>query len=507
MSSNGKIPDKLSEEYMADLLEMYLNELETDPQALPPKGLDPQAVEAVKKMNTHLDAPEPSQEFVATLRGHLDRAAAQQAKVEEKKTRGGFSLARWSWVGAAAALVIALVAIGAWATRPAPVDAAYVLTRARDATSDLASVGVQTFEIESISEQPLLGEPQQTTADIVTMTTKMWYGDETHWRVETSDATSNARVQPNVQVRDGDTTWNYDAFNNLVMADSTAPRNPANAFDTMAMSAPAVPLPNFGSMDVLTEEVSNCWTPRVVGEEKIAGRDAYKIDLGTNKCASAALPIFEGAMRTLWVDKETFFVLRDRYVGKDGVQNLGTYEVLDVKYNVPIDPAELSFTPPAGSMVNDNRPKPAPTEEEFIAQARQLGQEAGVQVYVPIVLPSGLVPRVPKLDPLEGMVSLEYTTPEEAGTNSPADMGGIIIRQAPATDERVEMWTMGTEPAEISRYRTWILRGDYDAATNMGGISGVYLIIDDTLVSVQSFTIDTEELLKVALSLQPLAAK
>lgn len=471
----------------ADALEKFLNELEKNPNAQPPRELDSQTVEALKKMNAFFAAPEPNPQFVASLRDILARQANTGASTQ-KTPRAFFALPRWSFVGIAAALLVALVALGMWVTQPAPVDASIVLSKARDTANDFSAVGVTTFEMTTESEQAILGDPQQPITGMSFTTSKIYYGSPLRWRVETTDQTLNAPRTTNINVQDGATNWTYDAFNNLVLAD--------------VPSQVGLPLPNVGSLELLNQDVSQCWTPRVIGEEMVAGRAAYIIDLGNNKCRSAALAAFHNAQRKLWVDKETFFVLRDEIKTEDGAQNLDTYVVREIRYNLPLDDALFQFTPPQGSKLNDMRPKPAPNAQEFLRQLQELEKQSGVPLYTPQEIPNGLVPRAPRYDPLDNTVKLEYVPPADAAGNTFADLNGITILETQATDEKIEMWTQGSEPSGISRYRTWTRQGDYNPATNEGGNSAVYLVVDDTFVAVSSSILSVEDLLGIALSLQ-----
>ncbi len=475
------------DEPMAEWMERYFEELETNPNAEPPREMDSQMIETIKKMNAYFAAPEPNAEFVASLRDTLARQANQGAPAQ-KTARTFFALQPWSFVGISAALLAAIVAIGLWVTQPAPVDASMVLNKARDAANNFSAVGVNTFEMTTESEQAILGDPQQPITGMSFSTSKIYYGSPLRWRVETTDETLNTPRTTNINVQDGATNWTYDAFNNLVLAD--------------VPSQVGLPLPNVGSLELLNQDVSQCWTPRVLGEESIAGRAAYMIDLGNNKCRSAALAAFHNARRKLWVDKETFFVLRDEIKTQDGAQNLDTYVVREIRYNIPLDDTLFQFTPPQGSKLNDMRPKPAPNAQEFLQQLQQLEKQSDVKLYTPRAIPNGLVPRTPRYDPLDNTVKLEYVPLADASTNTFADLSGITILETQATDEKIEMWTQGSEPSGISRYRTWTRKGDYNPNTNEGSNSAVYLVIDDTFVVVSSYIVSVDDLLKTALSLE-----
>src|SRR6266403_2241017 len=99
------------ETIMAELLEQYLEELERNPNAPPPQGLDPQIVAAVQKMEAHFARSGPSPEFSASLGEQLQREATQIARAKKQSSRGVFGLPRWSFVGLGAAVVIVVGAL------------------------------------------------------------------------------------------------------------------------------------------------------------------------------------------------------------------------------------------------------------------------------------------------------------------------------------------------------------------------------------------------------------
>lgn len=484
MTSMGKSHD----EQLADLLEQYLNDLESNPHAKPPQGLDPQMIQAVQSMNTHLDAPEPRPEFVASLRKQLDREATQLVRAKTSPSRGMFSLPRWSFIGIGAALLIAFGALVAYSVRPAPVDAALVLNRAATVANNLAASGITSFELESENEQVIFGDPQQPVAGTSNTVTHMAYAGPTLWRVEGTTTTTLGDTMETLNVSDGATLWTYDAYNNIALAD--------------VATSDQLPLPMVGSLDILQQDWSNCYSPQVVGEEVIADRPAYKITLGENKCPSAMMVMFEGT-RTIWVDKETFFVLRDDFVSTDGTQNFGSYRVTRVQYNIDLPRSLFEYTPPVSAAVTDNRPKPAPTAAEYQAQLQELARGAAYPLFAPSNLPNGLVPRVPRVDTLAHAITLEYVPPEEASTNTMADSHGVMILQQLADYDTIRSWTDGSEAIDLNGISGWIRRGDTMQGFNTGINSAVILVRDGTLISISSFGVPSDQLIEIANALEP----
>src|SRR5688500_6663173 len=65
-----------------------------------------------------------------------------------------------------------------------------------------------------------------------------------------------------------------------------------------------------------------CYTPTFAGKERVAGRETYVIDLGSNRCAvqpsgggPGGAPVYFIMPTRLWIDVETFSVVRQTKVG------------------------------------------------------------------------------------------------------------------------------------------------------------------------------------------------
>lgn len=145
-------------------------------------------------------------------------------------------------------------------------------------------------------------------------------------------------------------------------------RHPVVSFAPPGPSSPAATTTPPRSLDDLLAQARQCYAPQVRGEETMAGRRAYVLDLGPSSCAAGytqsggttvaatPLPVGEQSRRTVWVDTETFIALKTEIRGADGTL-LGNDETTLVEYDVPLPDALLAFAPPAGTLVVDYRPR------------------------------------------------------------------------------------------------------------------------------------------------------
>lgn len=139
---------------------------------------------------------------------------------------------------------------------------------------------------------------------------------------------SGSRWQ-SVVVSDASTQYDYDAVGN-VQSINLAPAAP----DAAAMFVPSggAAAGAVSTLAQLFERVADCYRPTVTGSSIVAGHDVYVIELGATLCPSAAAPDMNGR-EVLWVDKNTFFVLKHEPYSTKGDQLLMRSEATDVQYN------------------------------------------------------------------------------------------------------------------------------------------------------------------------------
>lgn len=478
------------------------------------RGLDPALAETVQQLHALDDAPVPDPAFGQQLWQELmeDGTASGQpngletAAVRWKPVRRPrVTLGRWPLAGVAAAILATLVAgIYFVALRPAPVSAEEIVRKAQEVAASPAAGGIKSFvSVEKTVSRP--GNPRMngyaglTGDEEIRSETKRWYEAPNRWRIEGSGTTVDAqgKEMPNrdwrgMAVSDGRDIWNYNAKANTVtvhqLDESYLGKDGSPAQSPLGQTAV--------NLQAVLQLSNPNVRPKLQGEETVAGRKAYVLAFPTGT-PSASAPEMNGP-RTVWVDEESYFVLKVVQIsGTDG-KWLETMEVTSVQYNVAVDPALFNFAPPTGAKVDDQRPKPAPTKGQFQQQMESMARQADFPVFLPSRLPGGLVPRQPRVDDMLGL-QVEFAPPSEADGTSLATM---TVRQQRATYDLVSRWTQSAESAAIGDAKGWLRRG-FRNVDGTGGDSAAMVLRDGTLVSVSSFTLSPEDLVNVAASLGP----
>ena len=493
------------EQQQAELLETYWTALAQDATATPPEELDAELTATVQRLERRLHPPEPGDTFAVQLQHQLE---AQTAAPVRRRNVPSTTLAhRWSLAGLAIAvvLVIALVSFYLWMGRPQPVSAQEIVQRAQASVRSPTDAGVQSFVLtqtqRAVPTSRLKAESGLKGDEVILSETRRWYQAPNRWRNEFQQAivTPDSKEVSHstfVLVSDGTDVWQYHSDGNNVIVNRLEPD--MNGKDQISLFGRDI-----GDLNALFQQASTCFDPKVTGSAIMAGRAAYVIDLGPTKCPSASAAEMNGR-QVIWVDKETFFVLKQELHSMDGDQIIMTNEVTQIQYNVPIDPVQFTFTPPAGSTIADNRPKPAPTTDQFQQQLAQLAKQVEFPIFVPTYLPPGLAPRQPKIDPvMDSLVAISYFPIDEPDKDSTASrMKGLTIQEQRATNSLVAQWTDSADPMAIAGNKGWLRRGVRNA-DGTGSDSAALVLRDGVLISVSSFTIAPEELVKVAASLQP----
>ncbi len=475
------------EQELADLLDQYLDELETNPNVTPPQELGRTAATA-QKMRAHL-AAEPNPKFAAALRAQIERAAEMQnaRAPQPPPRRRTVSAARWSFAGIAAALVVGSIALAFWATRPPSVNAEELLTNARSAARDLNKVNVKSFAMIQETYDARADDPNAPPTRATRGEIKTWYAGPTRWRIESQQAATNQPLYKTIQVADGDAQYDFDVNNNTV--------------NVQVAESKSFPSPSAASLDFLRQDFSNCYEPNVVGEETIAGRAAYKVDMGIAKCRSAAAPALNGP-HTIWLDKKTFFVLKSEIRALTGDAVTSSMAVTAIDYNQALPNDLFTFTPPADAKINDMRPKPAPSAQEYQTQLSALAARVEFPLFAPAELPNGLVPRAPQWNEIEKQIELAYVPAAQADTNSLAQQDGVSILEKRADYETLRGWSDGAEPFALDGAQGWIRRGDFDPSVGTGSNSAATVLRDGTLLLISSFRVKPDALIELAKTLQ-----
>ncbi|MGH7861534.1 MAG: LolA family protein, partial [Candidatus Dormibacteraceae bacterium] len=256
-------------------------------------------------------------------------------------------------------------------------------------------------------------------------------------------------------------------------------------------------------LDAVLARASKCGTPSVTGTATVAGRSTDVIDLVPSKCPDVSTPELNGPS-TIWVDQETFFVLKEvQYSGTDG-KLLSTTEVTSIQYNVPVAPARFSFTPPPGARIEDDRPKPTPAADQYQQRLAQLARQVDFPLFVPRATPSGLVPVQPRLDDTGGpQVQLSYVPPDEAGKATSAGSTGVQITEQKASYDLIDRTIQQAQPTTVSGGQGGLRRGRQ--IRGGGSDSAAIVLRGGTLISVTSVAVSADDLLRIAGSLEPVS--
>lgn len=492
------------ERLQADLLEQYWAQVTADPTAPPPEGLDPHMAELARALAAQHMAPGARPAAAADLRRRLDAQAAELARRRRSWRPAWPGLpALGMGVRLALAVLLAVLAIGVYAvvSRPAPVSALEVLQKAQASAGAPESGGVRSFVLRQTSREWPATPARGGVTEIV-IDSRRWYGGPGHWRVVServlrgADGAELGR-QTSLEVADGTDLWRFDSQANVVTVDALT----GHEDSTGSVSAYGQGL---AGLQELLAQADRCFDPTVTGRETVAGRAVYRIDLGPNRCPIAGAPEF-GGRQVLWVDQETAFILRyERYLpGSDKLAE--SMEVAEVQYNGVLGGDLFTFTPPAGSQVVDNRPKPAPGPEEYLRQLVEYAAAADFTLLVPRDVPRGLVPRRPRLDPLgenAWQLMLEYVPPAEVDQAPRPIPEALTIVETRATDEAVMLASQGMEPVDVpGADAAWLQRGTLNP-DGTGTSSVVIVRHGDALVGLNSMGLTVDELLQVAAALE-----
>lgn len=483
--------------------------------ALPDDELDPALAATAERVAQRLAAPGPDPEFGAALRDRLQAAAAQPRPTERR-----FVFSARPWRVAAALALAALLGVYLLSLRPAPVSAQEIVRRAGAALASPAAAGLQSY---FLVEQSTLwawrngdaaGEPPiQSRGEM-----RRWFQAPNRWRMELQGQFYAANGQPagngswnSITVSDGSSQYDYDAAANTV------------SINVAAADQPGAESSGASSLAQLFERMATCYRPQVSGSAEVAGQPVYVVDLGPTLCPSASAPEANGR-EVIWVDKNTFFVLKHELHSTKGDQLLLRREVTEVQYNPALDAALFIFTPPAGARVVDYRPQALSTaatveggdangaQSALLDALQPLAQGADFPLFAPSTIPQDLAPRQPKLMPLSDtldQLQIELLPAETVAEDVYAGEDGIVITQQAADYATVVSFTQKATPVllpgeteQASDVRAWARRGFTDVY-GTGSDSGVIVLRDGVLISLNSFAYGPEELLALAADLQP----
>jgi outer membrane lipoprotein-sorting protein len=197
---------------------------------------------------------------------------------------------------------------------------------------------------------------------------EMWEKTPNKGRAVVLEA-SDARYVGTTMVSDGQQAWLYEPDRNLVT--------------TGSLGEVDMPLPQemLTSLQDVIQQVIDASDAELVGEETVAGRDAYKLTLSPKEGAEQTLLPGNGTA-TLWVDKEQWFVLKATY--EAGTFGQGSMEVQSFELNPGLSDDLFTFQAPEGAKVIDvaaQQPEPMTLAEATVYP--------GFHVLIPDYVPEG----------------------------------------------------------------------------------------------------------------------
>lgn len=321
-----------------------------------------------------------------TIRARLaERNSATE--LQRRRGFGWFGFHRVRVVSAIVGVLVVVIGLSLWTIQPESVDAQEILKRAQDVQALSTNSSIRTFTLTQKTDQ-------QSSSGEFHAETKRWYQEPGQWRVESGwNGTAPTDQGTRKVVSDGTSEWVQQG--DSVTINQATPQPETDDLTPWGRE-------RAGLTDVLNQVGDIYTSPNLQGEESIAGRPAYVIDLGLPNRFSNFAPELNNGRRVIWVDKETFFLLKVvQYSPTDG-SVVGVMEVTHIQYNFPIDTGVFSFTPPPGAQVHDLRsgnypslPKPNPPSLTSLVEARQ---KVSFSIFIPTVVPAGLVPEPPTLD-------------------------------------------------------------------------------------------------------------
>lgn len=269
----------------------------------------------------------------------------------------------------------------------------------------------------------------------ISLTAEVWEKAPNLLRVEVLDA-SEARFVGNLMVSDGEQAWLYEPERNRVQIGA------AGEVD--------MPLPQ-EMLTSLQEEIQGMLDAsdvELVGEEGVAGREAYKLTVNPHEDTQQEL--FPGnGTATLWVDKEQWIILKATY--QANAFGAGDMEVKSFELNPGVDDALFHFEVPDGATVIDveqQQPQPLTLDE---ATAR-----AEFPLLVPGYVPEGVT--LVEIFRVADSFVLRYdhsTMISFAVVQGPELAGPPPLGESQDTTVRGQTATVVTDPAGGNTFLYW----------------------------------------------------
>jgi outer membrane lipoprotein-sorting protein len=288
----------------------------------------------------------------------------------------------------------------------------------------------------------------------------VWEKKPNQFRAEVLDA-SDPEHMGAITVASGGQVWMYHPSRNEVVVGEVGPDEPASPRDLLQ------------SVDEVIQRVLDTSEVKLVGEEDVAGRKTYKLDLTPTDDEEALLPV--GGQATVWVDQENWVILKAHVTGD--LVGEGWMTVESFELDPDLDDSVFHFEAPEDARItdlDDLRPKPVTLDE------------ARAHVDFPLLVPGYLPDGVTLVEALTmgEAVILHY---DHSATSFTVVQGTI--------DDRMPLPT-GTQETEVS------LRGGTATVFSDGAGSNLLTWEEDGVVITIAGHISQDEIVKVAESLQ-----
>ena len=333
-------------------LDRYWDELAMDKNSRT-LAADRGVMGAVHDLHRMDDTPPPDPGFVYHLWQHLTRESLPTRNVRGQRTwmriwperRQFLTVPQLAAVGLIAAVFLVAV-VGLRGTvgirplsQPSTVNAYEILQRASLAAVNPSVTGLSSFASTQVMRSRENGHLESRT----------WFRAPDSWRHEVRPIDTPGRIPGSVQqvvVTDGQVVWNHEVGRNLVRI---LPRRLAGE-DTYGI---------FDDWNNAIARLASCSDPLMKGEEVVAARPAYVLDLRPGACVGPS-PDRPAGRHTMWVDKVTSFVLRTTISDPSGHDLTVVQDVTTITYDHTLAENLFTFTPPGGALVLDTRSS-APT--------------------------------------------------------------------------------------------------------------------------------------------------
>jgi outer membrane lipoprotein-sorting protein len=292
------------------------------------------------------------------------------------------------------------------------------------------------------------------------LTVEVWEKKPDKFRAEVLNS-DNPEHAGAVTVADGQQVWVYQPSKNEVVVGEVGSEEPSSPRDMIR------------EVDKVIQRALDTSDVTMAGEEDVAGRTTYKLELTPTDDEDALLP--PGSSATLWVDKDDWFVLQAEISGD--LLGRGWMSVSSFELNTGLGDDIFQFDVPEGVQVTDmedKRPTPITLDE---ARAR---------ADFPLLLP-GYVP--------EGVTLIEVLAMGQA----------IILRydHSPISFTIIQGSGDDTMPLPAGGQGSEItVRGQTATLFSDGASSNLLTWTENGVVITIAGHISQDEILKVAESLQ-----